>query len=233
MLDEGDTPFNFPNLKFSLDTQESMDLNNDDSSHVIMAGAGMCNAGRIKHHLKHNLWKSNTHVVIVGYQAQGSTGRKLVDGASSVRIFREEVAVKAKVHTIGGFSAHADSAELLEWLELLVHPGLQVFLTHGEESGTREFMKAAKRRYTAASFYVPEWQEALTIEPGLERPLPAAAPVPKVARAEDSLGISARLASLSQELMALAAKAAQGQASHAEMQRWLKGLDQAEKLFTD
>ncbi len=234
VLDQGDTPLNFPNLKFSLSTEESMDLNNKPGPHVIMAGAGMCNAGRIKHHLKHNLWQPSTHVVIVGFQAQGSTGRKLVDGASSVRIFREEVAVRATIHTIGGFSAHADADELLAWLGPLVHPELQVFLTHGEETATFEFMKAAKRRFSQAQFYVPQWQETLQIEPGVA--LPAAAAIPAAARAaalpvSDSAELSARLALLSQELMALAAKAAQGKASPAEMKRWQKGLSQAEASF--
>jgi metallo-beta-lactamase family protein len=229
ILEKGDTPLNFPNLKFSLSTQESMDLNQEPGPHVIMAGAGMCNAGRIKHHLKHNLWAPSTHVVIVGFQAQGSTGRKLVDGAKSVRIFREEVSVRAKIHTIGGFSAHADSAELIEWLKPLIHPELKVFLTHGEEQATLEFMKAVKRRFSSANFHVPKWQEVLSIEPGAE--LPKAAPFTAEPEVSISSDIAAGLAALSQELMALAAKAAQGQASDSQLKRWQEGVDQAKSLF--
>ena len=236
ILAQGETPLNFPNLKFSLSTKESQELNTMDGPHVIMAGAGMCNAGRIKHHLKHNLWQPSTHVVIVGFQAQGSTGRQLVDGATSVRIFREEVAVRAKIHTIGGFSAHADSAELFEWLEPLIHPELKVFLTHGEESATLEFMKTARQRFSQISFYVPQWQEVLDIEPGVRIPLAARMPALAAARAAakpslEPADLAASLASLSQEIMALAAKAAQGQASQSEMKRWKEGLEQAQESF--
>jgi metallo-beta-lactamase family protein len=233
ILENGQRPLDMPNLKFSLTTKESMALNDEPGPHVIIAGAGMCNAGRIKHHLKHNLWQPSTHVVIVGFQAQGSTGRKLVDGAKKVRIFREEVAVKATVHTIGGFSAHADANELFDWLEPLVHPELKVFLTHGEESATLDFMKEAKRRFSSTSFYVPQWQEKLKIVPGAG--LPKAAPLPAKAAGRPSAvrpaALAAGLAALSQELIALAAKAAQGEASREEMEQWEKGLVQTKGFF--
>ena len=233
ILDRGDTPLNLPNLNFSLTSAESMALNNKTGPLVIIAGAGMCNAGRIKHHLKHNLWKPNTHVVIVGYQAQGTTGRKLVDGAKKIRIFKEDVAVRAQVHTIGGFSAHADSKELLEWLETLIHPELKVFLTHGEESASLEFMKTAQKKFAGISFYMPHWQERLKIAPGLELPQAFTPAVAKAAQppALKPAEVAARLAALSQELIGLAAKAAQGQASRAELERWRDGLAQAESLF--
>ncbi len=235
ILDRGDTPLNLPNLNFSLTSAESMALNNKTGPLVVIAGAGMCNAGRIKHHLKHNLWRPNTHVVIVGYQAQGTPGRKLVEGAKKIRIFKEDVAVRAQVHTIGGFSAHADSRELLEWLEPLVHPELKVFLTHGEESASMEFMKAAQERFARISFYMPRWQERLKIAPGLELP---ATFTPAVAQAAQQSALkpaelAARLAALSQELIGLAARAAQGQASRVELERWRDSLAQAEPLFRD
>jgi len=233
ILDQGHTPLNLPNLKLSLTSEESMALNNETGPLVIIAGAGMCNAGRITHHLKHNLWKPNTHVVIVGYQAQGTTGRKLVDGAKKVRIFREDVAVRAQVHTIGGFSAHADSKELFEWLETLIHPKLKVFLTHGEESASLEFMKTAQERFPGISFYIPHWQERLKIAPGLELPeafTPGLAEVVEPS-AVKSAELAARLAALSQKLIGLAARAAQGQASRVELERWRDGLAQAEASF--
>lgn len=100
---------------------------------MILAGAGMCNGGRILHHLRHNLKDPNTHVVIVGFQSQGSLGRKLVERAESVRIFGEEIPVKAQVHTLNGFSAHAGQDELLKWFSYLAPSKPKVVLVHGEE----------------------------------------------------------------------------------------------------
>jgi len=93
----------------------------------------MCNAGRILHHLKANLWKPETHVLIVGYQAHGSLGRRLVEGEKAVSIHGEKVAVKAKVHTLGGFSAHAGKSDLLHWFDGLASSKPKVVLTHGED----------------------------------------------------------------------------------------------------
>ncbi|KIX13096.1 MBL fold metallo-hydrolase RNA specificity domain-containing protein [Dethiosulfatarculus sandiegensis] len=175
ILEKGDTPLNFPNLKFTAGTDESRAINEYTGPAVIMAGNGMCTAGRIKHHLKHNLWKPNCHLVIVGFQAQGTTGRMLVEGAKVVKIFREPVAVRAQVHTIGGFSAHADQAELLDWLDKIVHPGLRVNLTHGEESSAVIFKAEAKKRFPQVDFHIPRWKETLklTLKPS-DQPMAAA-----------------------------------------------------------
>jgi metallo-beta-lactamase family protein len=114
-VDQGFDPFNMPNLRFTASTEESRAINETKGSAIILAGNGMCTAGRIRHHMKHNLWRPGTSLVIVGFQAQGSTGRQIVDGAKQVKLFGEMVSVKAKVFTIGGFSAHADQNDLLEW----------------------------------------------------------------------------------------------------------------------
>lgn len=171
ILANGDTPLNFPNLKFTLSTDESRAINETRESAVIMAGSGMAHAGRIKHHLKHNLWRANCHVVIVGFQAQGTTGRLLVEGAEKVKIFREDVAVRAKVHTIGGFSAHADRDELLLWLGALAHPGMMVNLMHGEESSSLAFQELAQEHFKDMHFYVPKWKEILTLGGHVEPPV--------------------------------------------------------------
>jgi metallo-beta-lactamase family protein len=92
----------------------------------------MCNAGRILHHLRHNLWKPETHVVIVGFQSHDSLGRRLVDGAREVRIYGEVIKVRAKIHTLGGFSAHAGQTDLLRWFSAVAPRRPKVFLTHGE-----------------------------------------------------------------------------------------------------
>ena len=104
-------------------------------------------------------------MVIVGFQAQGTTGRRLVDGAATVKIFREPVTVRAQVHTIGGFSAHADRDELLAWLEPLVHSGLMVNLVHGEEQSAISFKKEAQKRFPQVRFHIPRWKEVLEVKP--------------------------------------------------------------------
>jgi metallo-beta-lactamase family protein len=114
-------------------TDESRALNNVDGPCIIIAGAGMCTGGRILHHLKHNLWRPKTLVLFVGYQAAGTLGRLLIDGARRVRIFDEAIVVRAQVHTLGGFSAHAGQSELVDWLATMAPRQPQVVLTHGEE----------------------------------------------------------------------------------------------------
>ena len=115
--------------------QDSMKLNDVPGPCLIMAGSGMCNAGRILHHLKHGLSNSETAVIIVGYQAEGSLGRQLVDGAKLVKIFGEMVSVNARIHTLNGFSAHAGQSGLLKWFDSLAHSKPQLVLTHGEARG--------------------------------------------------------------------------------------------------
>jgi metallo-beta-lactamase family protein len=112
---------------------ESRALNDMDGPCMIIAGSGMCSGGRILHHFKHNLWRPETLVLIVGYQGAGTLGRLLIEGARHVRIFDEEIAVKAAIHTLGGFSAHAAQTELLDWLASMAPTHPQVLLTHGEE----------------------------------------------------------------------------------------------------
>ncbi len=120
-----------PHIRFTMTSAESMGINRIRSGALIIAGSGMCTGGRILHHLKHNLWRPETHIVIVGYQAEGTLGRALVDGADHVRLWGEKVVVKAKIHTIGGLSSHADQAGLLDWYRHFEgHP--PVVLVHGE-----------------------------------------------------------------------------------------------------
>jgi len=132
----GGDPFSMPKLHFTRETTDSMAINRVEGGAVILAGAGMCNGGRIRHHLKHNLWRQRASVVFVGYAAHGTLARQIVDGAKTVRIFGEEIDVRAQVWTINGFSAHADQRALLRWLG--DSPRRQVLLVHGEyERGMR------------------------------------------------------------------------------------------------
>jgi metallo-beta-lactamase family protein len=128
--DNGD-PFNLPNLHFTRETVDSMAINQIEGGAVIMAGSGMCTGGRVRHHLKHNLWGRRNSVVFVGYAAQGTLARRIIDGAKQVNIFGEKISVNASIYTIGGFSAHADQAELLAWHAKTGNPKT-TFLVHGE-----------------------------------------------------------------------------------------------------
>lgn len=127
--------------------QESMALNEAPGPCLIMAGSGMCNAGRILHHLRHGLWKPETIVMIVGFQGVGTLGRQLVDGAKEVKIFGEPVAVKAQIHTLNGFSAHAGQTELLKWFRFLAPSKPQVVLTHGESRGREPLAELITKRH--------------------------------------------------------------------------------------
>jgi metallo-beta-lactamase family protein len=127
--------------------EDSKKINDQPGPCLVMAGAGMCNAGRILHHLKANLWKPETHVVIVGYQGDGSLGRRLVDGEKMVSIFGEKIAVKAQVHTLGGFSAHAGQTDLLAWFNVIAPSKPRVVLTHGENEPRQILAKLIQQRY--------------------------------------------------------------------------------------
>ncbi len=223
ILANGDTPLNFPNLKFTTTSEESQNINRHMGPAVIIAGSGMANAGRIKHHLKHNLWRPNCHVVIVGFQAKGTTGRLLVEGAPKVKIFREDVAVRAKVHTINGFSAHADQNELLAWMEPLMHPGLRVNLIHGEEEQIVAFKALASAHFPKVRFHIPRWNEVLELR---THPLEAAKVEP-AELADQMRLLSGRLAQLAERLSG-GATLDPGEA--AALMQALKAADQAASL---
>ena len=134
----GRDPFLFNGLHFTRETAESMAINQVAGGAVIMAGSGMCTGGRVRHHLKHNLGRERSSVIFVGYAAQGTLARRIVDGAKNVNIFGEEYAVRAQIHTIGGFSAHAGQTELLDWHHHSGNPEL-TFLVHGEKDSMATF----------------------------------------------------------------------------------------------
>ena len=133
--------------KVSVTAQDSMALNDAPGPCMILAGAGMCNAGRIVHHLRNNLYKPETAVLIVGFQAEGSLGRQLVDGNKLVSIFGEKIAVKASIHTLGGFSAHASQTDLLKWLGAMTHSRPRVVLVHGEDRAREPFAEKIRQRF--------------------------------------------------------------------------------------
>jgi metallo-beta-lactamase family protein len=134
-----------PVLRFSRTTEESMALNRIESGAIIIAGSGMCNGGRIRHHFKHNLWKRSAHVIMVGFQPIGTPGRALIDGARTFRIGGDEIAVKATIHTLGGFSAHAGQSQLIEWVEGFKNSRPRIFLIHGEPDAKTVLRKTLLR----------------------------------------------------------------------------------------
>jgi len=134
---EGRDPFAVPGLHFTRETSQSRAINRLHGGAVILAGSGMCTGGRVRHHLKHNLWRRESSVVFVGYAARGTLARRIIDGAAEVRIFGEPVQVGARIHTINGFSAHADQAELLSWHREA--GAKRTFLVHGEPETMNSF----------------------------------------------------------------------------------------------
>lgn len=151
----GSDPFDFPGLHFTRDTADSMAINQIAGGAVIMAGSGMCTGGRVVHHLKHNLGRAQNSIVFVGYAARGTLARRIIDGAESVNIFGEEYAVRARIHTIGGFSAHAGQRELLAWHGQAGGPE-QTFLVHGE----KDSMSAFAQRLSGTRVEMPELHQA-------------------------------------------------------------------------
>jgi metallo-beta-lactamase family protein len=151
-----------PNLHQSRDTEASMAINRIRSGAIIIAGSGMCTGGRIVHHLRHNLPGEEHQVIIVGYQARGTLGRRLVDGAETVRIHRQDVPVRARIHTVGGLSAHGDQDDLARWYEGFENRP-PVWLVHGEDEARAAFAAYLSRR-CGARVTVPGRGETLELD---------------------------------------------------------------------
>ena len=158
LLSGGESPLDVPGIVYTQTTEESKAINEDPRPGIIVSASGMCDSGRIKHHLKHHLWREASHIVFIGYQAEGTTGRRIVDGAETVRLFGEEIVVKAHIHTLGGFSAHADQRGLLNWISHIHNPQLVVFINHGEEKISMELSQLISEQFHFKAI-VPQWRE--------------------------------------------------------------------------
>ncbi|HHY90715.1 MAG TPA: MBL fold metallo-hydrolase [Clostridiales bacterium] len=143
----GDDPFQFDNLFYVTSQEESMRLDKQPYPKVIIASSGMCTAGRVRHHLKHHLWKKKNSVLFVGFQAEGTLGRQLKNGAKKVKLLGEEVVVEAEIYSIDGFSGHADQKGLLEWLKGFKKFPHKVFIVHGEEEASEVFSKQIEETF--------------------------------------------------------------------------------------
>ena len=142
----GDHPLEFPGLVFSKTSDESIAINFNKEPKVIISASGMCDAGRIKHHLKHNIWDAKNSVVFVGYQAEGTLGRRIVDGEKNISIFGEDIYVNAEIHNLEGMSGHADRDALLDWLSGFQKEPSMLFLVHGEEDSKQDFADLVKEQ---------------------------------------------------------------------------------------
>lgn len=165
LLKKGEDPLSFPQLHYSQTTQESMAINPISGPAVIISASGMADSGRIRHHLRHNIWREGASVVFVGFQALGTTGRKIVDGAKTIHLFHEDIAVKARVFTINGFSAHAGQSQILDWLSHFQTQSMQIFLIHGEHSAQQILADLIQKRMGIQA-YIPDYLEEVTLQLG-------------------------------------------------------------------
>jgi metallo-beta-lactamase family protein len=163
LLKSGHSPFGFPGLRMVTSIEESKKINHMKESAVIIAGSGMCTGGRIKHHLVYNIGRPESVILFVGYQAEGTLGREITEGAHEVRILGESYAVRARIQQIQGFSAHADRAELLRWVSHLEAPPKHVFVTHGEPAASKAFAETLRteKRWSVS---VPSYEESARLD---------------------------------------------------------------------
>lgn len=142
LINNGINPIKFDNLKLAVTSDESRMINDDPTPKIILSASGMCEAGRIRHHLKHNLWREECTVLFVGYQAEGTLGRKIIEGANKVNLFGEEVQINANIEKMQGISGHADKNMLLSWLASIPQKPKVVFVNHGHDTVCDEFAKS-------------------------------------------------------------------------------------------
>lgn len=164
----GDDPFEFENLHYIQSQEESMKLNEYDYPKVIISSSGMCTAGRIRHHLKHNIWDKNNSVVFVGYQAQGTLGRIILDGVEWVKILGEKIKINAEIYDLEGFSGHADQKVLLNWVANFKKKPKKVFIVHGEEESSGELAKLIEKKFKLETI-IPNYGDSFEIRRSLSK----------------------------------------------------------------
>jgi metallo-beta-lactamase family protein len=203
LVNHGINPITFYGLHLSVTSEESRAINYDSTPKVILSASGMCEAGRIKHHLKHNLWRPECTVVFVGYQAVGTAGRAILEGAPQVKMFGEMIDVNAEIVALAGVSGHADQAGLLRWLDAFKQPPKHIFVVHGESAICEEFAKLAAERYQT-KVSAPDFSacfdlvENTMLDPGVKRVIH-----PKKAAAIKASGVYGRLLAAGQRLLAV------------------------------
>ncbi|MGD9118522.1 MAG: MBL fold metallo-hydrolase [Dehalococcoidia bacterium] len=163
LLSQNHSPFDFPQLKLTRTTEESKALNRLTGSNIIIAGSGMCTGGRIKHHLVNNITREESTILFVGYQAHGTLGRHIVNGAKSVRILGQYYPIRARIAQVHGFSAHADQDELIKWLSSLTKPPRRVFITHGELDASKN-LEGLIREAKGWETLVPRYRQQVLLD---------------------------------------------------------------------
>ena len=159
----GDNPLEFPGLQFTVTAEESKALNEREEPCIIISASGMCEVGRIKHHLKHNLWNPKSTILFVGYQAPGTLGSRIVNGEKKVKIFGDEIAVNARIEYIEGYSGHADQEWLLNFVYSFISKPKHIFLVHGEPE-SQEVLKEKLEEQLPIPVHIPEWGETYELE---------------------------------------------------------------------
>jgi len=163
MIKEGKSPLDYQQFHFTEFPEESRAINETAGPELIISASGMCDAGRIVHHLRHHIWQENTHILFVGYQAIGTLGRRLIDGVKKVKIRGEEYQVQAKNHTIGGLSAHADVDDMLSWLNFYKECDPELFLVHGDPDATERFASRISRELGLKT-HIPAWHDTFAVK---------------------------------------------------------------------
>lgn len=179
VIESGDNPLEFPGLQFTRTADESKALNEKNESSIIISASGMCEVGRIKHHLKHHLWDPNSTILFVGYQAPGTLGRRIVDGEKRVKIFGEEIAVNARIEYIEGYSGHADQEWLMNFVYSFITKPKHIFLVHGEPTG-QEILKSKIVDEIGLPVTIPEYGQTYTLDENLTMEQTAAPITPQM-----------------------------------------------------
>ena len=204
LVKNGINPIAFPGLRLSITSEESKEINFDPEPKVILSASGMCEAGRIRHHLKHNLWRPECTILFVGYQAVGTLGRTLVDGADEVKLFGEQIEVRADIRKLTGMSGHADKAGLLRWVEGFKNKPEKIFVVHGEDTVCQAFTRCLIDEY-GQDAYAPYSGTRFDVITG-EFIIEAAARALEKKKARVAASVFARLVAAGQRLVAVIRK---------------------------
>ena len=200
LVRNGINPLAFPGLRLAITSDESKQINFDEKPKVIISASGMCEAGRIRHHLKHNLWRPECTILFVGYQAVGTLGRALIEGATDVKLFGESVDVRAQIRQLAGLSGHADKNGLIAWLEAFENKPKRVFIVHGEDSVCNLFTECLKIEYGQKAYAPYSGTRFDLITDAIEY---EAAPVPVKKRTNVVSDVFTRLLAAGQRLIAV------------------------------
>ena len=196
-------PISFAGLKLSITSDESKEINFDDTPKVIISASGMCEAGRIRHHLKHNLWRPESTILFVGYQAVGTLGRAIVEGAKEVKLFGEVIEVRAQIKKLAGISGHADKEGLIEWISAFKEKPKKVFIVHGEDSVMASFVECLKIEHGQRAYAPYSGSVFNLVSNKFEY---EAEPVPVKKKTKPASGVYARLVAAGQRLVAVIKK---------------------------